>query len=632
MQIQDDNPDNSRDSRTYPPQSDVVASNPLKSSARESNSPGAQVDALCLSIRQAARELGSMGVPWGADCDNYADWQRFVPAANFSPESWDRLLLDDTFEATIGRIFAEGRGRVTPQNVVNYRLFRNPPAGQLEWQSRRDAVFALAENPAALDDLSAIFCSLSAASLEQLLIGTDRLGDGQSCSEWYVHAVAATKQVLKTVDGLDETQERHPVLQSPYLAANLKLLREAARDKDGVISRLSAGLGVSKEGVVSMRGEGFLSLIRPFYQLLPATPFRHDPAAALLTASLLIVGGTMAIRGIAAADSAPAYGGYGGAIGAFGGLVTIAGLVSSVILLMSDPMRRPVEVICRQAENDAQLANYFEVLGRLQELVSSAKFVRDCQIPLCRAERLPADNGVLVQAQFLRSIRHPEKRSWTPNSFTLRRGEFAVVTGPNEGGKTELTLSLAGSLWCAQVIGIAAASQFNFTPTLLMHLTPEGDRKDQTEHSRFRIEAEQSHAAAVTTALRSGPVLYFGDELFSSTNEREAAGEAYKQLAFLAALRAKPSIIIATHNRVLASLLVDAKLATPYQLMWRDGNPEYRLAPGIAESSHAADTVRRAGGSVDDLTKLLLGGEGIPPTGDADEFKRLLLRLPEDLR
>ena len=213
------------------------------------------------------------------------------------------------------------------------------------------------------------------------------------------------------------------------------------------------------------------------------------------------------------------------------------------------------------------------------------------------------------------------------NSLTLRNGEFAILTGPNEGGKTELSLSIAESGWSAQVVGVAAASKFRFQPVPMLHITPEGDMKESSNHSRFRLEAEQMRTAVEQVVSTRCPVLLFGDELFSSTNEGEAATEAFKLFALMAALKVRPTIFAASHNRRLAHLLQGANMTTSYQLAWKDGTPTYKLGGGIAESSRAGETVKRAGLDSANLERLLAGGDGVAAAGDLSRFRELVAHL-----
>lgn len=537
--------------------------------------------------------------------------------------SWRRLLLDSLFASTTGKFLFTDGGELTqpmkPQDLITYRLFCDPPTETLEWKARQDAAFALAADEKALTAITDLIDRFNGASFDEALHepdGSDH--DLFTASRWYTSAVHGAQVIAKMIPKTRTVQAAFEVARLPYLSALFTTIARAAAEPDGILFVLANRPAASPHGLRATTKESFLSVVRPIYRLLPPIPFRHDPARLVSSALLLILGARLWAAG----------GFQWNVPSTFGGLLTGSGALALVGLILTDPLTHISRSLHARVLKDHTANRYFEALGRLREIVGWAQFIRDAATPICRGESLPISGDTIVAAEALRSIRHADRSAWVGNSITLRSGELALLTGPNEGGKTELELSLGNSLWTNRCIGAAAASRFASAPVRVRHLTPEGDVKQQSEHSRFARELEDRKAGTLLPAKFREPELWLGDEMFSSTNEAEAAELAFEQLAFAKCLHTPPATLLCTHNRTLAHLLERASAATFYQLAWHNGDPTYQLVQGIAVSSRAVDAVRRAGMGRPVLESLLEGGNGSPPAGDVAQFRELMAHLP----
>lgn len=181
-----------------------------------------------------------------------------------------------------------------------------------------------------------------------------------------------------------------------------------------------------------------------------------------------------------------------------------------------------------------------------------------------------------ADALALRGVIHPLLPQATPLSLTLH-GKGAFLSGQNGIGKSTLLRTIGLNLVSARAFGFCYADSAA-VPRLAVHTSMQSEDTLTGGESLYQAELRR---AQELLALAAGPrpVLLLIDEIFRGTNHLESVSAA---AAVLHTLAARATVIVSSHNLVLAQLLEDC--LAPLCVTSQGG--ALRLRPGVLERTN----------------------------------------------
>jgi DNA mismatch repair ATPase MutS len=185
---------------------------------------------------------------------------------------------------------------------------------------------------------------------------------------------------------------------------------------------------------------------------------------------------------------------------------------------------------------------------------------------MCWAEACAAGDIVLEQAV------HPLLAQPAELSLTLH-GKGAFISGQNGIGKSTLLRTVGLNLMVARAFGFCYAGEAKL-PMLPVCASMQSEDSLLGGESLYIAELQRAQEL-LAVAKRPHRVIFIIDEIFRGTNHLESVSAA---AAVLEALAAKDTVIVSSHNLVLASLL-EHHLA-PFCVV-RDEAGALFLAPGV---------------------------------------------------
>jgi DNA mismatch repair ATPase MutS len=202
---------------------------------------------------------------------------------------------------------------------------------------------------------------------------------------------------------------------------------------------------------------------------------------------------------------------------------------------------------------------------------------------MCWAEACAAGDLALEQAV------HPLLEQPAALSLTLQ-GRGAFISGQNGIGKSTLLRTVGLNLLVARAFGFCYASMARL-PMLPVYASMQSEDSLLGGESLYIAELER---ARELLAVAKGPqrAIFIIDEIFRGTNHLESVSAA---AAVLEALAADSTVIVSSHNLVLAALL-EHRLAP--SCVVRDEAGALVLAPGVlAHTNGIALLTQRGFGS-----------------------------------
>lgn len=258
------------------------------------------------------------------------------------------------------------------------------------------------------------------------------------------------------------------------------------------------------------------------------------------------------------------------------------------------------------------LRTLLQVLGQLEVYLGALSFAeraRERGLEVCLAA--PAVDGRLVLDRLFNPLLMNGGGRPTPCAIATEcAAATVVVTGPNSGGKTRLlqAVGLAQLLGQSGLFVPARAACVPILQGLFVSLV-EPSTADDCEG---RLGAELARIRRLFEEVRPRTMVLL-DELCSGTNPSEAV-EIFSTVLDLLR-RLDPVAFVTTHFLDFSQQLAEAppgeELEFIQAVMGSDHLPSFQFAPGVAETSLAAQTARRLGVTFDGLAELLARRFGV---------------------
>lgn len=261
-------------------------------------------------------------------------------------------------------------------------------------------------------------------------------------------------------------------------------------------------------------------------------------------------------------------------------------------------------------EHDMNLAPVYASIGEIDAYVALAKKMVALQADgahqFCFAQFLD-DARPTIKAQGFWNVL-VSKGKVVGNNLSESRN--IILTGANEGGKTTTIRAILQNIVLAQTFGIAAATEFVFTPFTKIHSYLNVSDDILSGKSRYAFELQQAKSILdQIEALQSEDKFFFVlDELFTGTNGEDGAQAAYDFIDNIASFP-KIQFIYATHfnrlkeigsaNPACANYKIDPPLRDVKGQFIRDDQGQfiypYILSPGANSVNVALERARDAG-------------------------------------
>ena len=252
------------------------------------------------------------------------------------------------------------------------------------------------------------------------------------------------------------------------------------------------------------------------------------------------------------------------------------------------------------ASRDAVLAqrdflrSSFQLVGALDADLALARHLAQ-QPRHCWAER-GADDDIMFD-----QVAHPLLQPATPLSLTLE-GQGAFISGQNGIGKSTLLRTVGLNLIVARAFGFCYADAAR-VPPLPVYSSMQSEDALSSGESLYVAELRRAQELLALAGRRRA--LFVIDEIFRGTNHLESISAA---AAVLHTLAAAGTVLVSSHNLVLAPLLADC--LAPLCVSAPDGDrSRLRVAPGVlAETNGIALLAARGfGAAIEDKARRVHG-------------------------
>lgn len=211
---------------------------------------------------------------------------------------------------------------------------------------------------------------------------------------------------------------------------------------------------------------------------------------------------------------------------------------------------------CAELEADLALAQHLNATARI-----------------CWSER-SADRHIMLD-EFI----HPLMPESVPLSITLA-GKGAFISGQNGVGKSTMLRALGLNLITARAFGFCYAHSASL-PALPVYASMQNEDSLLGGESLYMAELRRAREM-LASSLGPQRGIYLIDEIFRGTNHLESVAAA---ASVLHALAAHCSVIVSSHNLVLAALLKQ-RLQALCVSAGQGGNKQLALIPGVLPASN----------------------------------------------
>jgi DNA mismatch repair ATPase MutS len=259
-------------------------------------------------------------------------------------------------------------------------------------------------------------------------------------------------------------------------------------------------------------------------------------------------------------------------------------------------------------------------VGFVDTMAACAKNITNETNPWCFTSFTTSKQPLLVATNFWHPLINGQA---VKNNLTLGYQDtrpHAIITGPNEAGKSTTMKAIATLTLCSQTLGICSAESFVITP--FTYIKTYLNINDDLGIGNSLFKAEIKRAQELIETIKNAPTNHFGlfvfDEMCSGTTPIEGAATAYsiaKQVGYFD----NSLCLIATHFDILTRLGFETNRFTNFNvsaLQQADGSFVYprKLEEGISNQHIALDILRNegfAGSLVDDATNIVRSISGL---------------------
>ena len=249
---------------------------------------------------------------------------------------------------------------------------------------------------------------------------------------------------------------------------------------------------------------------------------------------------------------------------------------------------------------DKTFSSSIDAIGKLDELLSFSKFSKDA----CHPTIIPTvtdDDVHYFKAVGLRNpVQAKGDSNHVSNSVDLTSSRLTFITGPNSGGKTTYSKSIAQNQILGQIGGYALAEELRMNVAdRISYQAPTFDALEDQE-GRFGTELKRTKKIFYETTPKSLVIL---DELAEGTTLEEKMDQSRAVLNGFYAIG--NNTLFVTHNHALVDEFVKEGMGQYLHVEFKDLNPTHKMIEGISRNSHAKRVAEKIGFSKEDIERHL---------------------------
>jgi len=184
-----------------------------------------------------------------------------------------------------------------------------------------------------------------------------------------------------------------------------------------------------------------------------------------------------------------------------------------------------------------------------------------------------------------------------PNDVELNGQYLTMITGPNDGGKTTYSKTIAQIQLLAQIGCYIPAKKAEISVADQIHYSAAIVGKLAQRAGDYKLEMIRLRDILFNSTPRSLVIL--NDAITGTTTHKEGIVEYYNALDGFYAKR--NNTVLVTHNLELVKKLHGEEKGKCLQVEFKEGNPTHRIIPGISEYSHASAVSKKIGMSREDI-------------------------------
>lgn len=244
-------------------------------------------------------------------------------------------------------------------------------------------------------------------------------------------------------------------------------------------------------------------------------------------------------------------------------------------------------------------------LGLLDAYASTAKLMQESHAKKCIytfPKYIHADSPSIELENFWSPMLNPD--SAVPNFLALgtkNNRPHAIITGPNEGGKSTILKAVAICLILAQSLGIAPAKNMGFTPfsSIATYRNITDDIGEGNSLFKAEVLRTQNLIDQIKNSGKNDFCFVLFDEVFNGTSPVEGSAAAFSVAKYLANFN-NCICVISTHFDLLTKLESETEKYTNYMvrvIKQNDGTlyHPYTLERGASKEHVAIDILKNQG-------------------------------------
>ncbi|NOR80262.1 MAG: DNA mismatch repair protein MutS [Methyloprofundus sp.] len=262
-----------------------------------------------------------------------------------------------------------------------------------------------------------------------------------------------------------------------------------------------------------------------------------------------------------------------------------------------------IKPLREEYKSSADVGLVLDAIGRVDELLSLAKYAGSCAEALVMPELIDAQHHKISLQNAKNPVLSKANAAYVGNDFNIDQEKLVLITGPNSGGKTAFCKTVTQIQLLAQIGSyVPATSAILTVADKIFYQAPEISQLEDGE-GRFGTELKRTRDIFLAASEKSLVVL---DELSEGTTFEEKMETSANVLDGF--YQKGCNVLLITHNHQLVDHFINQRMGVALQVEFIDEDPTHKLIPGISRVSHAHRVAKKIGFSKGDIARHLADG------------------------
>jgi DNA mismatch repair protein MutS len=236
-----------------------------------------------------------------------------------------------------------------------------------------------------------------------------------------------------------------------------------------------------------------------------------------------------------------------------------------------------------QCIDDPVFNGAVDAVGMIDELLSCHDYANKSQHTAILPRVTDGEHHHFDATGLKNPVLANDRAGVVPNDVRMNGARLTFVSGPNSGGKTTLCKSIVQNQLLAQAGAYVLADKATINiADRIRYQAPKFDGL-QDDEGRFGTELGRTRDIFYATGPRSLVIL---DELAEGTTYEERLHESHGILSDFHTIG--NNTVLVTHNHSLVDKFMAEEKGQCLMAEFKEGQPTYRIVPGISRVSHAA--------------------------------------------